>query len=75
MSYYEALLAQVKLPRMVHVQQTIESHRLEHVTEAVRAAIEDFPRLERVRGKQVALAVGSRGIANLVEIVAETVAC
>ena len=45
MSYYEALLAQVKLPRMVHVQQTIESHRLEHVTEAVRAAIEDFPRL------------------------------
>lgn len=75
MSYYEALLAQVKLPRLVCVQQNIESHRLEHVTEAVRAAIEGFPRLERVRGKQVALAVGSRGIANLVEIVAETVAC
>jgi hypothetical protein len=56
---------------MFRIRQRFPAHRLENVARAVRAELLPFP----IRaGARIAIAVGSRGIANLTAIVGEVVA-
>ncbi len=62
------------LPEMFAVRQLFASHAVDDVTDAVRSALQVSGLRSRIEpGQRVAIAVGSRGIANLREIIAEVV--
>ncbi|MFP4057252.1 MAG: lactate racemase domain-containing protein [Candidatus Brocadiia bacterium] len=64
----------MRLPRLVRLRQIFERPRVDDVGEAVRRELARAGVASHVgRGDQVAVAVGSRGIANLPQIVAATV--
>ena len=69
MGIYDDILDSVRLPRMYRVSQEFARDRVTDIAGTIRREISQIPDIGRVRGKQVALAVGSRGIANLPEIV------
>lgn len=63
-------------PEFVGIRQRFESHAIEDVPHAVGQALLDAKLAERIEtGQRVAIAVGSRGIGNLRQIVAEVVRC
>ena len=63
------------LPKLYPVRQSFARPRLEDPAAAVRRALEDPDIAQRVRpGAKIAVAVGSRGIRNLFEIVQAAVA-
>ncbi len=65
----------LELPRMYRVRQRFDPTHIEDVDEAVRAELSRPQINDILRGaRTVALAVGSRGIANIRDIVAATVA-
>jgi hypothetical protein len=60
------LLKGVPLPRMVPVRQRFERHRVGDVPHAVQQAVATVGVTERIQpGMEIAIGVGSRGIANL----------
>lgn len=61
----------MNLPRMFRVRQRFAAHKLDNVARALRAELLPFP---IPAGSRIAVAVGSRGIANLPTIVNEVVA-
>lgn len=65
------------LPKIYGVTQLFDNTRINDVPRAVRAAFADMPGLrDRVKpGMTAALCVGSRGIANLPELVKTTIEC
>lgn len=69
MGTYDDILDSVRLPRMYRVSQEFDRDCVTDIAGTIRREISQIPDIGRVRGKQVALAVGSRGIANLPEIV------
>ncbi len=73
MGKYDDLFRNAKIPVMYRVQQDFDPERIEDVVSATAAEIRagGFP--EAVRGRVVAVAVGSRGIANLCELTRTTV--
>lgn len=71
--YYDEFLASVVLPPMAHVSVTYDGACVEDIAGTVRREIEALPCVGLVRGKTVALAVGSRGIRNLPLLVKTTI--
>jgi len=66
---YNELLKDVKLPKMYKVNQEFDRTCILNIREKVRKELLSFSKISLVRGKTVALAVGSRGIKHITEIV------
>lgn len=66
---YNELLKDVKLPKMYKVNQEFDRTCILNITEKVRKELLSFSKISLVRGKTVALAVGSKGIKHITEIV------
>jgi hypothetical protein len=74
MGILEELLRDIPLPRMVKVRQHFHAPEIEDVASAVRRAIVEAGVLPRiVPGDRVAIAVGSRGVADIPTIAREVV--
>ncbi|WP_243297771.1 lactate racemase domain-containing protein [Bacillus litorisediminis] len=74
MTIIKELLRDVPLPRMVKVRQKFNAPEIENVAEAVHEAINRAGVLDRILpGDRVAIAVGSRGVADIPVLVRETV--
>jgi hypothetical protein len=74
MKIIEELLRDIPLPRMVKIRQHFHAPEIGDVAKAVRQAIHDANVLPRiVAGDRVAIAVGSRGIADIPVMVREVV--
>ncbi|HWO78536.1 MAG TPA: lactate racemase domain-containing protein [Bacillus sp. (in: firmicutes)] len=74
MTIINELLRDVPLPRMVKVRQKFNAPEIENVAEAVHEAINRARVLDRILpGDRVAIAVGSRGVADIPVLVRETV--
>jgi hypothetical protein len=66
MKIIDELLRDIPLPQMVKVQQKFHAPEIDNVVGAVHQAIEDADVLSRIsKGDRVAIAVGSRGIADI----------
>ena len=66
---HNELFTDVKLPKMYKVNQEFDRTCILNITEKVRKELLSFSKISLVRGKTVALAVGSRGIKHITEIV------
>lgn len=66
---YEQILRPVVFPKMYTVRQKFNEDHILNVSEAVSREVLNFPGIEKITNKKVALAVGSRGIAQLPVIV------
>ncbi len=65
---------QTRLPRMYCVRQKFDQGRLISIDQAIQGEFgKDFIKRRDVKGKRVAVAVGSRGISNLLGIVRATI--
>ena len=74
MGIIEEMLKKVPLPRMIPVRQQFGSQEVPDVAKAVQQAIAQASVLSRIaRGDRVAIAVGSRGVAEIPTITRETV--
>lgn len=74
MAIIEQLLQGISLPRMIKVHQKFHAPELEDVGAAVQQAIRDAGVLSRITpGDRVAIAVGSRGVADIPVLTKETV--
>lgn len=64
----------VELPKMYKVKQEFDKTKLDNIEEAIDNEFEKgFIKSKNIKGKKVAIAVGSRGIKNLFTIVKKTV--
>jgi len=69
------LLREIKLPKMVKVRQKFRTPQIADVAGEVEKAIKEAGVLSRIKDNdRVAIAVGSRGVADLPTLVRETVA-
>ncbi|MBO8173342.1 MAG: DUF2088 domain-containing protein [Bacillaceae bacterium] len=74
MRIIEQILKPVPIPKMATVQQNFNTPDIENIPESVRKTVNQSEVLTRIReGDRVAIAVGSRGIADLPVIVREVV--
>lgn len=74
MGIIDELLAPIPLPKMVKVKQNFETTEIKDVADEVRRTIEESGVLNPVsEGDKVAIAVGSRGVADLPVLTRETV--
>jgi hypothetical protein len=74
MGILEELLRDIPLPRMVKVRQHFHAPEIDDVASAVRRAITEAGVLPRIApGDRVAIAVGSRGVADIPTIAREVV--
>lgn len=74
MGILEELLRDIPLPRMVKVRQHFHAPEIDDVASAVRRAIAEAGVLPRISpGDRVAIAVGSRGVADIPTIAREVV--
>ncbi|KKK36801.1 hypothetical protein WQ57_17210 [Mesobacillus campisalis] len=75
MNIIEELLQEVPIPRMVKVRQKFHAPEIPNVAEAVQEAIGKANVLDRIQpGDRVAIAVGSRGVADIPVLARETAA-
>jgi hypothetical protein len=58
--------AAIELPRFLRVKQHFEKKHVDDIAKEIKARL--TPHLAQVRGKRIAIGIGSRGIANLREI-------
>ncbi|MGY6213002.1 nickel pincer cofactor-dependent isomerase, group 22 [Cytobacillus firmus] len=74
MDIIKEILKDIPIPGMVKVRQNFRAPQLEDVADAVRKTLNDTNVLARInQGDSVAIAVGSRGLADLPVLVRETV--
>ncbi|MGM0874571.1 MAG: lactate racemase domain-containing protein [Bacillota bacterium] len=74
MSIIHDILNDIPIPNMVKVKQRFNDKALSDVTAAVRKTLHDTNVLDRIKpGDSVAISVGSRGVADLLILVRETV--
>lgn len=74
MSIIEELLKDIPVPKMIKIKQIFHAPELEDVGFEVRKTLNNSNVLERIsEGDNVAIAVGSRGIADISVLVRETV--
>ncbi|MGN0305877.1 MAG: lactate racemase domain-containing protein [Lachnospiraceae bacterium] len=73
MGIYDPILESVSLPKMYRVRQDFDRECICDIQGTVRKEICRFPRIAEVKGKEIALAVGSRGISSLQQIVKTTI--
>ncbi|MDF2958878.1 MAG: hypothetical protein K0S39_613 [Paenibacillus sp.] len=75
MGIIEQLLQGIALPRMVKVQQKFHAPEIQDTAAAVHQAVYDAGVLSRIsRGDRVAIAVGSRGVADIPVLTREVAA-
>ncbi|WP_330501090.1 lactate racemase domain-containing protein [Peribacillus frigoritolerans] len=75
MDIISELLREIQLPKMVQVRQKFRTTQIADVAVEVKKAIKEAGVLSRINEEdRVAIAVGSRGVADLPTIVRETVA-
>ncbi len=75
MEIISQLLHDIPLPKMMKVKQVFHAPMLEDTAEEVRKTLKDTGLLSRISpGDRVAIAVGSRGVADLPILVRETAA-
>ena len=73
MAIINELLSEIAIPRLVKVRQRFEAPEITNVAEAVRDAIDEANVLQRIQpGDRVAIAVGSRGVADIPVLARET---
>lgn len=75
MSYYSELLSPIHFPRMIRVRQEFKNNKIEDIPQTVSACVANFAYNCSLDGKQVALAVGSRGIKNISVITRTLIDC
>lgn len=74
MKIIEELLQDIPLPRMVKIKQNFYAPEIEDVASAVHEAIKETKVLSKIcNGDRVAIAVGSRGVADIPLLTRETV--
>lgn len=74
MSILRTLLKDIPIPQMVRIRQKFDDTRLENPAGALELELQKPGALDRIKpGQQVAVAVGSRGIANIADFVKTTV--
>ena len=74
MKAVDALLENIKIPKMYKVKQEFESKPLNYIEGACLEQIASLDRLKELgTGAQIAVAVGSRGIADIAKIAASVV--
>lgn len=74
MTIIEQLLKDIPVPKMIKIKQRFHAPELADVGLAVRKTLHDTNVLERIsKGDNVAIAVGSRGVADISILVRETV--
>ena len=74
MGILEELLKDIPLPKMMKVKQSFDDTRLEDVDAALNDALQKEEIRKTVKpGMEIALAVGSRGVDQIVEITGTTV--
>lgn len=73
MSVYDEILSQVKLPDLYLMERTFPGKEITDISQEIHLQIDALSCREKIRGKVIALAVGSRGIANLPVIVSSVV--
>lgn len=74
MKIIEELLQDIPLPRMIKVQQKFHAPEIQDVAGAVHRAIQEAGVLSRISaGNRVAIAVGSRGVADIAILAREVV--
>ncbi len=74
MKIVEQLLENIRMPRMIKVHQRFHAPEIEDVVGAVHQTINDEQVLTRIsKGDRVAIAVGSRGVADIPILVREVV--
>lgn len=71
--YYDQLLSSIVLPPMAGIEVTYPSQHIQNVEASVRSELLACPEIEKICQKTVAVAVGSRGLANLTALVKTTV--
>ncbi|MDD3904437.1 MAG: DUF362 domain-containing protein [Sphaerochaeta sp.] len=64
-SIYDEILSPVALPKMFRAIQHFDASHIEDVSSWIRNEVDSFPDISVVRGKRVAVGIGSRGISNL----------
>ena len=69
MGSYDGILEDVKLPKMYMINQEFERKCISDIPGTIRTQMKSFRGINTIQGKDVALAVGSRGIKNLPKIV------
>ncbi|MEW9670109.1 lactate racemase domain-containing protein [Ammoniphilus sp. 3BR4] len=74
MTIIDELLREIPLPRMVPIRQNFHAPEIEDVAQAVHDAMRETDVLSRIaKGDRVAIAVGSRGVADIQLLTRETV--
>lgn len=74
MSIYEKVLKDIPVPQMVRIRQRFDGTKLEDPAAILRDELKKPGAIDAIKpGQSVAVAVGSRGIANLALIVKETI--
>lgn len=69
MSILDELLQDIPLPKMVRIKQRFDDSHLDHPAEICEEKLKQSGVLDQFKkGQQVAVAVGSRGIANIAEV-------
>jgi len=73
MSILKKLLEDIPIPQMVRIRQKFDGTHLENPTLVLEAELKKPGALDRIKpGQQVAVAVGSRGIANIAQLTKTT---
>ncbi|MEZ9864984.1 hypothetical protein AB4353_17600 [Vibrio breoganii] len=62
-----------ELPPMVGVKQEFTRKKIVDINEKIRAELATFPAPERLKGQELAITVGSRGISGLIPVLLETI--
>lgn len=65
----------MKYPKMYRIRQKFDDTRIEHIGQAVQAEIKKLSLTSLKPGQSVAITGGSRGIANIAEILKSVVEC
>ena len=74
MDIIKELLKDVPLPRMVKIRQSFNAEEIVDVSAALSAALKDSGQLAQIKpGMNIAIAAGSRGVAQIATLVRTTV--
>lgn len=66
---YEDILKDITIPQMYKIKQKFDPSHIENIQEQIKNTVCAFPEIEKIKGKRIALAVGSRGINHIALIV------
>ncbi|MBO1913817.1 hypothetical protein J4G37_54505, partial [Microvirga sp. 3-52] len=73
MSIIDELLKDIPVPKMMKVKQTFDNKQIDDVDQALTDALQQEEIRKTVKpGMEIAVAVGSRGVDQIVEVTART---